>query len=36
MPGMEAMMANMWIWMIAGVLLIVILVAAIVKLIQKR
>ena len=36
MPGMETMMANMWIWMTAGLLLIVVLVIAIVKLVQKR
>lgn len=36
MPGMGGMMASMWIWTLAGVLLVVLLVLAIVKLLGKR
>ncbi len=36
MSGMSGMMASMWIWTLAGVLLVVILVLAIVKLLGKR
>ena len=36
MPDMGGMMSHMWIWAVAGVLLIVFLVVAIVKLLQKR
>jgi len=33
---MGGMMASMWIWTIVGILLVVVLVAAIVKLLRKR
>ena len=36
MPGMAGMMGHMWIWTIVGVLLVIFLVVAIVKLLQKR
>ena len=35
MSGMGGMMAGIWIWMIVGILLIVFLVLAIVKIVQK-
>jgi len=36
MPGMGGMMASMWIWMLVGVLLIVFLVIAVLKLLNKK
>jgi hypothetical protein len=36
MPDMGGMMSSMWIWTIAGVLLVVFLVVAILKLVRKR
>ena len=36
MPGMGGMMTGMWIWTIVGVLVVVLLVVAIVKILQKR
>jgi hypothetical protein len=36
MPGMSGMMASMWIWLVVGVLLVIFLVVAIVRLVQKR
>ena len=36
MPGMGGMMAGMWIWTIVGVLVVVLLVVAIFKILQKR
>ncbi len=36
MPGMGGMMSSMWIWTIVGILVIVLLVVAIVKILQKR
>ena len=35
MPGMQGMMSGMWIWTIVGILLIVLLIFAIVKLARK-
>ncbi len=35
MPGMQGMMSGMWIWTIVGILLIVLLIVAIVKLTRK-
>jgi uncharacterized membrane protein len=36
MPDMGGMMGHMWIWTIVGILLVIFLVVAIVKLVQKR
>lgn len=36
MPDMGGMMGSMWIWTLAGVLLVVFLVIAIVALLRKR
>lgn len=36
MQGMQGMMAHMWIWTIAGILIVVLLIVVIVKLLQKK
>ena len=36
MPEMGGMMGHMWIWTLAGVLLVVFLIVAIVTLLRKR
>jgi uncharacterized membrane protein len=36
MPGMGGMMSGMWIWTIVGVVVVLLLIVAIVKLLQKR
>jgi len=33
---MSGMMANMWIWTIAGIVIVVLLIVVIVKLLQKK